>query len=99
MYFHLKILVVLIVLKCCIGQQPADKGANAKTKEILDYIAGLPKQSKFLSGQFAGVSGFNFNLSQINAIENLTGHIPSILGCDYSNGWGQATPPQRLLNY
>jgi hypothetical protein len=28
----------------CNGQQPADKGANAKTKEILDYIAGLPKQ-------------------------------------------------------
>jgi hypothetical protein len=32
------------VLNLCNGQQPADKGANAKTKEILDFIAGLPKQ-------------------------------------------------------
>jgi hypothetical protein len=39
------ILIVSIVLNLCHGQQPADKGANAKTKEILDFIAGLPKQS------------------------------------------------------
>ena len=39
------ILLILIVLNLCNGQQPADKGANAKTKEILDFIAGLPKQS------------------------------------------------------
>jgi hypothetical protein len=38
------ILIVSIVLNLCHGQQPADKGANAKTKEILDFIAGLPKQ-------------------------------------------------------
>ncbi len=38
-------------------------------------------------------------MTQVNAIENLTGHVPAILGCDYSNGWGQATPPQKLLNY
>jgi len=46
-----------------------------------------------------GVSGIHYNLSQINTIKNLTGHIPSILGCDYSNGWGHAIPPQKLLNY
>jgi mannan endo-1,4-beta-mannosidase len=56
-------------------------------------------KGKYLSGQFAGVSGDNFNLTQVNAIENLTGHVPSILGCDYSDGWGQAIPPQKLLNY
>jgi hypothetical protein len=39
------ILIFSIVLVLCHGQQPADKGANAKTKAILDYIAGLPKQS------------------------------------------------------
>ena len=43
------------------------------------------------------VSGVNFNLNQINAIENLTGHIPSILGCDYANGQDQAIPPQKLI--
>ncbi len=45
MYFHRSILVLFIALFLCDGQQPADKGANAKTKEILDFIAGLPKQS------------------------------------------------------
>jgi hypothetical protein len=39
------ILIVSILFNLCNGQQPADKGANAKTKEILDFIAGLPKQS------------------------------------------------------
>jgi hypothetical protein len=42
MYFHINILVIFIVL--CDGQQPADKGANAKTKAIYDFIVGLPKQ-------------------------------------------------------
>ncbi len=44
MYRLRNILIVPIVLNLCNGQQPADKGANAKTKEILDFIAGLPKQ-------------------------------------------------------
>ena len=30
------------------SQQPADKGANAKTKATLDFIAGLPKQGMFI---------------------------------------------------
>ncbi len=35
----------LLVVDLCTGQQqPADKGANAKTKQVLDYIAGLSKQ-------------------------------------------------------
>jgi hypothetical protein len=51
MYFHLEILVILILLKSCICQQPADKGANAKTKEILNYIAGLPKQGLFIENK------------------------------------------------
>ncbi len=40
-----KILIVSILFNLCNGQQPADKRANAKTKEILGFIAGLPKQS------------------------------------------------------
>jgi hypothetical protein len=44
MYFHRNVLVIFIALYLCDGQQPADKGANAKTKEILDFIAGLSKQ-------------------------------------------------------
>ena len=99
MYFHRPLLVIFIAAYACNGQQPADKGANAKTKEILDYIAGLSKQGKFLSGQFAGVAGNTFNLSQVNAIQNLTGQVPALLGCDYSNGWGNWVPPQKLLNY
>jgi hypothetical protein len=35
---------LIILFKLCVGQQPADKGANAKTKEILDFMAGLPRQ-------------------------------------------------------
>jgi hypothetical protein len=49
MYFHRSILVIFIAVCICNGQQPADKGANAKTKEILDFIAGLPKQSMFFA--------------------------------------------------
>jgi hypothetical protein len=37
------ILIVSILFNLCNGQQPADKGANAKTKEIFGFIAGLPK--------------------------------------------------------
>jgi hypothetical protein len=38
------ILAISIALSLCYGQQPADKGANTKTKGILHLIAGLPKQ-------------------------------------------------------
>jgi mannan endo-1,4-beta-mannosidase len=38
-------------------------------------------------------------LDQVNAIERITGHIPSIIGCDYSDAWTQAVPPQKLLDY
>ncbi len=96
---RVNILLVSIVFNLCNGLQPADKGANAKTKELLDFIGGLPQQSKYLSGQFSGVSGVNFNLNQVNAIIHLSNQTPSIIGCDYSNGWGEATPPQKLLDY
>ncbi len=43
MQYHLTILLFLQLLNFCVGQQPAHKGANAKTKAILDFIAGLPK--------------------------------------------------------
>lgn len=38
------ILMIFIVLNKCCGQQLENKGANAKTKEILEFIAGLYKQ-------------------------------------------------------
>ncbi len=44
MYFHRNIFLIIFVLNLCNCQQPADKGANDKTKIILDFIAGLPKQ-------------------------------------------------------
>jgi hypothetical protein len=47
MQCHLKNLLGLLLLNFCVGQQPADKGANAKTKATLDFIAGLPKQGMF----------------------------------------------------
>jgi hypothetical protein len=56
MAFSLKTFVLLIVLNSCICQQIADKRANAKTKQILDYIAGLPKKKVEL---FLIVSIFN----------------------------------------
>jgi hypothetical protein len=45
MHILRNILIVSIVLNLSNGQQPADKGANGKTKETLDYISGLPKRS------------------------------------------------------
>ena len=45
----LKRLILLITISLCIGQQPADKGANAKTKETLDYIAGLAAKGNAIS--------------------------------------------------
>ncbi len=37
-------LFCLLLINLSVGQQPADKGANAKTKATLALIAGLPKQ-------------------------------------------------------
>ena len=48
MFFSLRALVFFLAVTSCFSQQPADKGANAKTKEILDYIAGLPKQGMII---------------------------------------------------
>jgi hypothetical protein len=39
----LSLFLWLVVLDCGVAQQTADGAANAKTKEILAYIAGLPK--------------------------------------------------------
>ncbi len=69
MYFYLILVSILIVLNSSIGEQPADKDANAKTKQILDYIIRLAKKGKFLSGQFGGWSKIDFSLAQINEIK------------------------------
>jgi hypothetical protein len=44
MEYHLTTIFFLLLLNLCVGLQPADKGANAKTKATLDFIGGLPKQ-------------------------------------------------------
>jgi hypothetical protein len=44
MQYHLTNILLLLLLNFCTGQQPADKGANAKTKATLDFIVQLPKQ-------------------------------------------------------
>jgi hypothetical protein len=46
MEYHLKTLLFLLFLNFCFGLQPADKGANAKTRATLDFIGGLPKQGR-----------------------------------------------------
>jgi hypothetical protein len=40
--------LIFLIFNSCNGQQPLDKEANAKIKEILDFIAGLPKQGIFI---------------------------------------------------
>jgi len=45
MEYHLTTLFFLLLLNFSVSLQPADKGANAKTKATLDFIGGLPKQS------------------------------------------------------
>lgn len=44
MEYHVLMLLVWFLLNLCAGLQPADKGANAKTKATLEFIDGLPKQ-------------------------------------------------------
>ncbi len=47
MHWKKSYFLFLLVVDLCTGQQPADKGANAKTKQVLDYIAGLSKQGTY----------------------------------------------------
>jgi hypothetical protein len=44
MEYHLITIFFLLLLNFSVGLQPADKGANAKTRATLDFIGGLPKQ-------------------------------------------------------
>ncbi|UJR26844.1 hypothetical protein I4U23_008156 [Adineta vaga] len=92
-------IVGLATINLCFAQQTADGAANGKTKQILAYIANLPKQGKILSGQFAGYSPDTFNTQQINEIAGQTGQVPAILGCDYACGWNYKTPPQNIIDY
>ncbi len=103
------------MLNFCVGLEPADKGANAKTRATLDFIGGLPKQGmfilvsiiitiskitgKYLSGQFAGWSNHSFNLTEFIQIQNVTGHTPAIMGCDYATGWLTGPPPYTQIDY
>jgi hypothetical protein len=41
---YVKVFLLLIAIDFCLTQQTADNAANGKTKQILTYIAGLPKQ-------------------------------------------------------
>ncbi len=48
MQYHLTNILLLSVLNFCVGLQPADKDANAKTKATLDFIGELPKQGMII---------------------------------------------------
>lgn len=48
MMFSLKTFILWFLFNSCVGLQPADKGANAKTKQTLDYIAGLAGQGSIV---------------------------------------------------
>lgn len=39
-----------------------------------------------------------FNISLMQTIQQVTGHIPAILGCDYAAGWAEGTPEQ-IIDY
>ncbi|CAF4264997.1 unnamed protein product, partial [Adineta steineri] len=97
--YYINVTLWLIIFNLCFAQQPADRGANEKTKQILTYIAQLPQQGKVLSGQFAGYSPDTFNTQQIDEIAGQTGQVPAILGCDYACGWNYKSPPQYIIDY
>jgi hypothetical protein len=59
MFFSLRVLLFFLALTSCFSQQPADKGANAKTKKMLEYIAGLPKQGKMIFNHFYALIEIN----------------------------------------
>jgi len=65
----------------------------------ISFDLSMERKGKFLSGQFGGWSNVSFNLTQMNEIANLTGHVPCLLGCNYANGHQNAIPPQNLINY
>jgi hypothetical protein len=60
MHWKKSYFLFLLVVDLCAGQQPADKGANAKTKQVLDYIAGLSKQSTYKKMAHLIVSYFDY---------------------------------------
>ncbi|CAF1022566.1 unnamed protein product [Adineta steineri] len=97
--YYINVTLWLIIISLCFAEQPADRAANEKTKQILTYIAQLPQQGKVLSGQFAGYSPDTFNTQQIDEIAGQTGQVPAILGCDYACGWNYKSPPQDIIDY
>lgn len=52
MEYRLSMLLMLFFINFSVGLQPADKGANAKTKSTLDFIGGLPKQGMIIVALF-----------------------------------------------
>jgi len=35
-------------------------------------------------------------LNQIDEIQNVTGHTPALIGCDYAAGWATGPPPSQI---
>jgi hypothetical protein len=42
--WYINVILFLMGIDSCLTQQTADRAANEKTKQILAYIADLPRQ-------------------------------------------------------
>ena len=66
--------------------EPANPNADAKTRAILNYFAGLElkTQKRIVSGQFVDF-GNGAGSRLFNQIQEKTGHWPALLGVDYAD--------------
>jgi len=52
--WYFNVFLCLIGIDFCLTQQTADNAANQKTKQILAYIADLPRQGMWIVNIFQG---------------------------------------------
>src|SRR5690242_4391563 len=86
------LLAGVLVAGCRTPQAPANPGANARAKAVLQYFQNLEKRSdrRLVSGQFSNF-GDRANLELLNEIHDQTGHWPALLGVDYAGRGGVST--------
>ncbi|TAL32241.1 MAG: hypothetical protein EPN97_10050 [Alphaproteobacteria bacterium] len=65
------------------GAAPADPRASATTRDIFNYLSGLPNQSshRLISGQWAGYG--KVDTVELERIEKMTGQRVGLVGADY----------------
>lgn len=84
-----------------LDRAPRADAATGDAAAVVRWLSGLPNGStnRLASGFFAGYSGRDFSMTQVNEVRDLTGKYPAILGCDYGAGWETSSDPLELIDY